>query len=87
MAKHASASFCKSALKARAWSQNQRNRFKTPVHPDVCSYKRLEKDETDHDSLDEKEKGIELMITFVSCDGSRHHATEIEDTADDIWCS
>jgi len=51
------------------------------------SHKRLEKNKADHDSLKEKEQGIDLMITFVSRDGSRHHATEIEHTADDIWRS
>ena len=51
------------------------------------SHQRLEKDEADHDCLDEKENGIELVIPFVLRDSGRHQPDEIDHTADDVWFS
>ena len=50
-------------------------------------HKRLKKQKTDHDGLDEKENRIELVITFVLSDSGRQHASEIERVADNIWFS
>lgn len=48
-------------------------------------HKNLEKDEADYDGLDENEKGIELVITFVLCDRSDGHANDKKCGTNDVW--
>jgi len=37
--------------------------------------------EADNDRLDEKEDGIELVVTFIACDCSGDEAGEVKDGA------
>jgi hypothetical protein len=40
--------------------------------------------ETDNDGLHEKENGVELMISLVSCDRSGYEAGEVDHAADEV---
>ena len=66
--------------------EERRSKTSTSLR-ESSSNKNLEKDEADHDGLDEKENCVELVITFVLRDGSRHNPNEIKHTADDVYFS
>jgi hypothetical protein len=40
--------------------------------------------EADDNGLHEKENGVELMISLVSCDRSGYEAGEVDDAADEV---
>ena len=48
------------------------------------SHECLENEEADNDGLDEKEDGVELVITLVTRDRSSNQAGEIEQAAGEI---